>query len=77
LNYGGSYGGEGRITLSSIILLVIFISAAALIVAAVIWRPWSGDEAPLAEAQPTATLAADTVQQADTPTPDANAPQGP
>ena len=45
MNYGGSDRREGRISFSSIILLVIFVSAAALIVAAVIWRPWFGDDA--------------------------------
>lgn len=78
MNYGGSYKREGRISFSSIILLVIFVSAAALIVAAIIWRPWFPDDAPVVGAQPTATAATDTsVQQAPTGTPDPNAPQGP
>ena len=33
-----------RITFSSILLLIIFISAFALILAAVIWRPWFDDD---------------------------------
>jgi len=72
---GAEYGGPARISYSSVILLVIFVSAAALIVAAVIWRPWFGDDAGAVQAQPTAT--ADTVvQQAPTETP-IGAPQGP
>lgn len=75
MNYGGSYKRDGRITFSSIILLVIFVSAAALIVAAIVWRPWFTDEAPVVGAQPTATAAVDTsVQQAATETPVGGAP---
>jgi hypothetical protein len=69
VNYGGSYGGPSRIAFSSILLLVIFVSAAALIVAAIIWRPWFSDDAPAVQAQPTVTAAADAVQQAPTDTP--------
>jgi hypothetical protein len=40
-----------RITFSSILLLIIFISAFALILAAVIWRPWfEEDESPVVQA---------------------------
>lgn len=70
MNYGGSYRREGRISFSSILLLVIFVSAAALIVAAIIWRPWFDDAIPTVQAQPTATVGTDTVvQQAPTETP--------
>jgi hypothetical protein len=70
VNYGGSYRREGRITFSSILLLVIFVSAAALMVAAILWRPWFDDAAPTVQAQPTATVGTDTVvQQAPTETP--------
>lgn len=77
VNYGGSYK-QGRISFSSMILLVIFVSAAALIVAAIVWRPWFADDATLVGAQPTATAAADTAaQQAPSDTPVPGAPQGP
>ncbi|MEO8457195.1 MAG: hypothetical protein ABI559_05225 [Chloroflexota bacterium] len=72
MNYGGSFKGEQRITISSILLLVIFVSAAALIVAAIIWRPWVKDDAVAIQVQPTATADAGTVVQAqvtDTPVP--------
>jgi len=56
MHYDDSYSDNSRITISSILLLVIFVSAAALILAAVIWRPWFGDsdkasniQAPAAE----------------------------
>lgn len=75
MNHGAQYGGPARISFSSVILLVIFVSAAALIVAAVIWRPWFGDDATVVQAQPTAT-AGTVVQQAPTETP-IGAPQGP
>ncbi len=75
MNHGAHYGGPARIGFSSVILLVIFVSAAALIIAAIIWRPWFGDDPSAVQAQPTA--AADTVvQQAPTETP-LGAPQGP
>lgn len=43
MQYDNSYRGEARLTLYSIFLLVIFVSAFALIVAAIVWRPWFDD----------------------------------
>ena len=78
MNYGGSYKGEARISISSILLLVIFVSAAALIIVAAIWRPWFGDDSPAAQAnQPQATATANTAVQAPAGTPDAGGPIGP
>jgi hypothetical protein len=77
MNDGGSYKREARITISSILLLMIFVSAAALIIAAAIWRPWSSDSSSTAQAQATATVASNTVAQAPAGTPDPNAPTGP
>lgn len=58
MHYDEPYSDQARITLSSVVLLVIFVSAAALIIAAVVWRPWFDDEdaattglAPSAEEQ--------------------------
>jgi hypothetical protein len=69
VNYGGSYSRDSRISFSSILLLVIFVSAAALIATAIIWRPWSSEETSAVQVQPTVTVAADAVQQAPTDTP--------
>jgi hypothetical protein len=69
---------EPRIAISSILLLVIFVSAAALIIVAAIWRPWIGDDSPAAQANPPqASAAADTIVQAPAVTPDAGGPIGP
>jgi hypothetical protein len=43
--YDDSYSGGARIGLSSVLLLIIFVSAAALIIAAIVWRPWFNDNA--------------------------------
>ncbi|MEX1193445.1 MAG: hypothetical protein WD904_11310 [Dehalococcoidia bacterium] len=43
---------EARITVSSLLLLTIFVSAVAFIVAAAIWQPWDDDAGP--EVVPTA-----------------------
>ena len=77
MNFDDSYHGE-RFSLSSLLLLVIFVAAAGLIVAAVIWRPWFGDDST-AVAQPTAQAQQDVVAADATPAPlaDPNAPQGP
>jgi hypothetical protein len=78
VNYGGSYKREGRISFSSILLLVIFVSAAALIVAAIIWRPWFTEDTPIVGAQPTATATAEgSVQEAPIATVDPNATLAP
>jgi hypothetical protein len=77
VQYGQSHR-EPRITISSILLLVIFVSAAALIIVAAIWRPWSSDSSSAAQAnQPQATATADTIVQAPAVTPDAGGPIGP
>jgi hypothetical protein len=77
VQYGPSHR-EPRITISSILLLVIFVSAAALIIVAAIWRPWFGDDSSADQAnQPQATATADTIVQAPAVTPDPNAPVGP
>ncbi len=71
---------EPRITILSILLLVIFVSAAALIIVAAIWRPWIGDSSPGTQAnqpQATATVASNTVVQAPANTPDPGGPIGP
>lgn len=53
--YDDHYSSQGRISFSSVALLIIFVSAFALILTAIIWRPWAGDEkvtlAPVAEQQ--------------------------
>jgi hypothetical protein len=78
VNDGGSYNGEARISISSILLLVIFVSAAALIVVAAIWRPWFGDDSPAAQAnQPQVTATANTAVQEPVDTPDTGGPMGP
>lgn len=77
MQYGQSHR-EPRITISSILLLVIFVSAAALIIVAAIWRPWSGGNSPAAQSnQPQATATANTIAQVPVATPDPNAPTGP
>lgn len=52
--YDDSYSNRGRISFSSIALLIIFVSAFALILAAIIWRPWSGDDEKAATLAPVA-----------------------
>ena len=53
MDYRHLYPSESRITLTSVLLLAIFISAAAFIVSAIVWQPWNADEvsiiAPLTE----------------------------
>jgi hypothetical protein len=66
-----------RISASSLILLVIFASAAALIVAAIVWRPWFDDGDPAStSAQPEATEPAPDVA-AEPPVADAPAAEAP
>jgi hypothetical protein len=78
LNFDDSYRGEERFSLASLVLLVIFVAAAGLIVAAVIWRPWFGDDSAPAITQPTAQAQQEVVAADATPAPaDPNAPQGP
>ncbi len=53
MDYRHLYASESRITLTSVLLLAIFISAAAFIVSAIVWQPWNADDvsiiAPLTE----------------------------
>ncbi len=54
MDYRHLYPSESRITLTSILLLAIFVSASAFIVSAIVWQPWNADEqvsiiAPLTE----------------------------
>jgi hypothetical protein len=65
--YDDSYQNQGRFSFFSLILLVIFVSAAALILAAIIWRPWADDDKPI-----TGTVA----EQFGPPAPEAVAPDG-
>jgi len=76
MNYDDSYSRGPRVSLSSLLLLVIFVSAAALIVAAIIWMPWASNS-DTAVSQPSASAAAQQVTADGTPAPDPNAPQGP
>lgn len=67
MQYDDSFRGEARITFSSILLLVIFVSAFALILAAAIWRPWFGDDGDklVTQPNPTGTAAAEGVPVTD------------
>ncbi len=54
MDYRHLYPSESRLTLTSVLLLAIFVSAAAFIVSAIVWQPWNVDEqvsiiAPLTE----------------------------
>ncbi len=42
--YDDHYSGQGRISFSSVALLIIFVSAFALILTAIIWQPWADDD---------------------------------
>jgi hypothetical protein len=44
MDYRHLQPSESRITLTSVLLLAIFISAAAFIVSAIVWQPWNADE---------------------------------
>ena len=44
MDYRRPYASEPRITLTSVFLLAVFISAAAFIVSAIVWQPWNVDE---------------------------------
>ncbi len=41
MDYRHVYTREPRITLTSILLLAVFVSAAAFIVSAIVWQPWN------------------------------------
>ncbi len=53
MEYRHLYAREPRITVPSLLLLAIFVLAAAFIVSAIVWQPWSGGEttalAPVSE----------------------------
>lgn len=44
MDYRHLYPSEPRITLTSVVLLAIFISAAAFIVSAIVWQPWNAND---------------------------------
>ncbi|MCH7809091.1 MAG: hypothetical protein IH863_00750 [Chloroflexi bacterium] len=44
MDYRHLYPREPRITLTSILLLAVFVSAAAFIVSAIVWQPWNADD---------------------------------
>ncbi len=45
MEYRHTYAREPRITLPSLLLLAVFISAAAFIVSAIAWQPWNEGDA--------------------------------
>ncbi len=45
MEYRHAYAREPRITLASILLLAVFISATAFIVSAIVWQPWNAGDA--------------------------------
>ena len=45
MDYRHVYTRQPRITLPSILLLAIFVAAAAFIVSAIVWQPWNTDDA--------------------------------
>lgn len=38
------YADEPRLTVSSVLLLAVFVGAVAVVIAAFVWQPWDGDE---------------------------------
>ena len=44
MDFSHLHPSEPRITLTSVLLLAIFVSAAAFMVSAIIWQPWSTDD---------------------------------
>ncbi len=44
MDYRHLYARESRLTLTSVLLLAIFVSAAAFIVSAIVWQPWNVDD---------------------------------
>ena len=78
--YDDSYRNS-RISLGSILLLIIFVSAAALIVTAIVWRPWSTSDtsvSPPVAAQQSDTTGDNAAAADPNAVPaDPNAPQGP
>ena len=47
MDYRHPYASEPRITLTSVFLLAVFISAAAFMVSAIVWQPWNADDATI------------------------------
>ncbi len=45
MDYRHVYAREPRITLASVLLLAIFVSAAVFIVSAIVWQPWNAGDA--------------------------------
>ncbi len=45
MEYRHAYAREPRITLTSVLLLAIFVAAAAFIVSAIVWQPWNTGDA--------------------------------
>jgi len=45
MEYRHQYAREQRITLASVLLLAVFVSAAAFIVSAIVWQPWNAGDA--------------------------------
>ncbi len=45
MDYRRPYASQPRITLASVLLLAVFVSAAAFIVSAIVWQPWNADDA--------------------------------
>lgn len=45
MDYRRPYAREPRITLTSVLLLAVFVSAAVFIVSAIVWQPWNADDA--------------------------------
>lgn len=85
--YDDANSGGARIGLSSVLLLIIFVAAAGLILAAAIYRPWSDDDEPVvsnpvAEGQVDANAVAEGVipddgtLPGDAAAPEAEAPVG-
>ncbi len=47
IDYRHPYTSQPRITLASVLLLAVFVSAAAFIVSAIVWQPWSTGDATI------------------------------
>jgi hypothetical protein len=45
MDYRHPYAREPRITLASVLLLAVFVSAAVFIVSAIVWQPWNAGDA--------------------------------
>jgi hypothetical protein len=44
MEYRHLYSNEPRITLTSVLLLAVFVSAVAFIIWAIVWQPWNADD---------------------------------